>query len=117
MTQDLRLMLVTVFFYSYANLRDLPSFPTRRSSDLSVPADAKDPNVAQLRAHPVDHDVAIRFDQDRKSTRLNSSHGYILYAVFCLKKEIDGVLVELRYRHHTRAGLPSQHIEDTRHLA
>src|SRR2546429_6697965 len=25
-------------------------------------------------------------DQDRKSTRLNSSHGYISYAVFCLKQ-------------------------------
>src|SRR2546429_2036829 len=29
------------------------------------------------------HDVAL----DRKSTRLNSSHGYISYAVFCLKKK------------------------------
>src|SRR2546422_5851535 len=31
---------------------------------------------------------------DRKSTRLNSSHGYISYAVFCLKKknkQIDGM--------------------------
>src|SRR2546429_6098035 len=27
------------------------------------------------------------FDSDRKSTRLNSSHGYISYAVFCLKKK------------------------------
>src|SRR2546429_9134450 len=27
------------------------------------------------------------FQQDRKSTRLNSSHGYISYAVFCLKKK------------------------------
>src|SRR2546422_6546280 len=26
-------------------------------------------------------------DEDRKSTRLNSSHGYISYAVFCLKKK------------------------------
>src|SRR5687768_3325969 len=26
-------------------------------------------------------------DRDRKSTRLNSSHGYIAYAVFCLKKK------------------------------
>src|SRR3989449_4938867 len=26
-------------------------------------------------------------DPDRKSTRLNSSHGYISYAVFCLKKK------------------------------
>src|SRR5687768_18454581 len=28
---------------------------------------------------------------DRKSTRLNSSHGYISYAVFCLKKKKDSV--------------------------
>ena len=26
---------------------------------------------------------------DRKSTRLNSSHGYISYAVFCLKKKTE----------------------------
>src|SRR2546422_7910259 len=28
-----------------------------------------------------------RWHEDRKSTRLNSSHGYISYAVFCLKKK------------------------------
>src|SRR5687768_18290412 len=28
-----------------------------------------------------------QFDLDRKSTRLNSSHGYISYAVFCLKNK------------------------------
>src|SRR2546429_530497 len=31
--------------------------------------------------------VALRQTPDRKSTRLNSSHGYISYAVFCLKKK------------------------------
>src|SRR2546429_6358198 len=31
---------------------------------------------------------------DRKSTRLNSSHGYISYAVFCLKKK------KKTYAHH-----------------
>src|SRR5256884_1229257 len=30
--------------------------------------------------------------QDRKSTRLNSSHGYISYAVFCLKKKNNSAL-------------------------
>src|SRR2546429_805269 len=30
---------------------------------------------------------AVRRKRDRKSTRLNSSHGYISYAVFCLKKK------------------------------
>src|SRR2546422_6118791 len=32
-------------------------------------------------------DALPRSRQDRKSTRLNSSHGYISYAVFCLKKK------------------------------
>src|SRR2546421_10635310 len=32
-------------------------------------------------------DVAQRRGQDRKSTRLNSSHDQISYAVFCLKKK------------------------------
>src|SRR2546429_9821417 len=31
---------------------------------------------------------AERVREDRKSTRLNSSHGYISYTVFCLKKKI-----------------------------
>src|SRR2546429_4198606 len=30
---------------------------------------------------------ALNLGADRKSTRLNSSHGYISYAVFCLKKK------------------------------
>src|SRR2546422_3228839 len=32
---------------------------------------------------------ALVIAEDRKSTRLNSSHGYISYAVFCLKKKPD----------------------------
>src|SRR2546429_6567231 len=31
--------------------------------------------------------LGTRWDGDRKSTRLNSSHGYISYAVFCLNKK------------------------------
>src|SRR2546422_7365049 len=74
-------------------------FPTRRSSDLDLLSDAERAAsrgmantykalaflyVVQARAQlgaPVD------VDRDRKSTRLNSSHGYISYAVFCLKKK------------------------------
>src|SRR5947209_16815509 len=33
-------------------------------------------------------DCGVRQEQDRKSTRLNSSHANISYAVFCLKKKI-----------------------------
>src|SRR2546422_7871964 len=39
-----------------------------------------------LGAKPVDT-LLLLLGQDRKSTRLNSSHGYISYAVFCLKKK------------------------------
>src|SRR5687768_18188256 len=40
-------------------------------------------------AHRVPAGVELRApdSRDRKSTRLNSSHGYISYAVFCLKKK------------------------------
>src|SRR2546422_5887725 len=31
-------------------------------------------------------------ERDRKSTRLNSSHGYISYAVFCLKKKKNNIV-------------------------
>src|SRR5438128_11961754 len=34
-----------------------------------------------------------RRDRDRKSTRLNSSHGSISYAVFCLKKKKNRVTI------------------------
>src|SRR2546422_8495296 len=34
-----------------------------------------------------------QLQQDRKSTRLNSSHGYISYAVFCLKKKKFGMFL------------------------
>src|SRR3989449_3156148 len=45
--------------------------------------------AAQLSPAPDTPGQKISVDQalDRKSTRLNSSHGYISYAVFCLKKK------------------------------
>src|SRR2546429_1217716 len=40
-----------------------------------------------LRVPPTLLAEARKAAEDRKSTRLNSSHGYISYAVFCLKKK------------------------------
>src|SRR3712207_8527744 len=39
--------------------------------------------------------VDDRRDGDRKSTRLNSSHANISYAVFCLKKKTDKLITRL----------------------
>src|SRR2546429_5493383 len=49
-----------------------------------------------------------RDERDRKSTRLNSSHGYISYAVFCLKKK--KILYMLTHDHGTIASAPVRSI-------
>src|SRR5699024_12276951 len=67
---------------AHGGLRDLPSFPTRRSSDLRTTSRPTAPwlcsSATPSRPHPI---------RDRKSTRLNSSHVSSSYAVFCLKKQ------------------------------
>src|SRR5699024_12009483 len=92
--------------YFYLDPQDLLSFPTRRSSDLVTPAANPAARAQQTPvAHPAlqpaasaepytQHDslpphVIVLFGAtgDRKSTRLNSSHVSISYAVFCLKKK------------------------------
>src|SRR5256884_1062629 len=46
------------------------------------------PGVANIISKGLAEKGIVTFDTpDRKSTRLNSSHGYISYAVFCLKKK------------------------------
>src|SRR5690554_7711347 len=82
--------------------RALRSFPTRRSSDLVITFATEvsevrlDRVVASFRwnkATDIDCASSGRWRKcrvvraDRKSTRLNSSHVRISYAVFCLKKK------------------------------
>src|SRR3712207_7653010 len=60
---------------------------------LDVRKDAEQPQrrgVAVLLRH-----VAGTVDEDRKSTRLNSSHANISYAVFCLKKKNPYTVVQI----------------------
>src|SRR5207249_9015244 len=90
------------FFFPRAGVhRDLHSFPTRRSSDLTrsrlshsraaqasrCPPRSGRPTDFTNRKSPVRASASIWVDRDRKSTRLNSSHVSISYAVFCLKKK------------------------------
>src|SRR5687768_17697439 len=87
-------------------------FPTRRSSDLAAAAANLSDDFPALKqfSSSIEHNISSflgmqgpkmeysneKWDgeevgksegKDRKSTRLNSSHGYISYAVFCLKKK------------------------------
>src|SRR5438045_6577686 len=80
-------------FSLYLDHRALHSFPTRRSSDLSAPRTRTRCRPGRARVplesrHVLDPRTArARRRADRKSTRLNSSHLGISYAVFCLKKK------------------------------
>src|SRR2546422_8326770 len=62
---------------SYYPPDDLAQILGRSAGILGVPADAA--GIAEI--------ARRSRGTDRKSTRLNSSHGYISYAVFCLKKK------------------------------
>src|SRR2546422_3325247 len=59
--------------------------PDLTAVSLSVPGDRRGVPTSTF-AFPGDTAGAAEW-LDRKSTRLNSSHGYISYAVFCLKKK------------------------------
>src|SRR2546422_6293625 len=60
--------------------------PRHRLGDAAAGADLHALQVGQGLDRPlgIEH---LAWPVDRKSTRLNSSHGYISYAVFCLKKK------------------------------
>src|SRR5690349_22323623 len=74
---------VFFFFYLPGPPRALHSFPTRRSSDFRT---RHAPAASEGRDPPLEKaERPVR--ADRKSTRLNSSHVEISYAVFCLKKK------------------------------
>src|SRR2546422_2832050 len=61
-------------------------YTTLFRSDVSVGGFFGKSNNNQVTQGPGSPFFAVTLD--RKSTRLNSSHGYISYAVFCLKKKI-----------------------------
>src|SRR2546422_11199772 len=62
-------------------------FRSRSRASLSRSASSARRRSVTSNATPITP-LTCPFDsRDRKSTRLNSSHGYISYAVFCLKKK------------------------------
>src|SRR5207253_10599935 len=107
---------LSFFFQCFVDLPNLHSFPTRRSSDLLVRLfhvlDARPRSIILRFCGPLNWSTLLsglrglrnvglfgawrrqvrvlsrgHACRDRKSTRLNSSHVAISYAVFCLKKK------------------------------
>src|SRR5207245_11641766 len=102
------LCVFSFFLQGSSDNRDLHSFPTRRSSDLGkgpepcIFAHGQDARLGVVKEVIGQRGERVRRlvwvqrrdavlveaeSLDRKSTRLNSSHGSISYAVFCLKKK------------------------------
>src|SRR2546422_3312026 len=88
----------TTLFRSPRQAREHCGLITRARADLEHP-------VSLFRRQQLGH------QRDRKSTRLNSSHGYISYAVFCLKKKKkkkhDALITTTRNSCHSR---PTSHV-------
>src|SRR5699024_12298790 len=93
-----------MFFYPDEDSTTIHSFPTRRSSDLGKGRRRPRRSLRTKTVHPGSHaaggyHLAVHClrastgedngqqGEDRKSTRLNSSHVSSSYAVFCLKKK------------------------------
>src|SRR5437870_9061770 len=101
--------MLSFYFSCYVHHQDLHSFPTRRSSDLTFAeieafaaccrftncTHGREPGCAvqaaiqtgALDLGRLENWRKVQRELDRKSTRLNSSHVAISYAVFCLKKK------------------------------
>src|SRR5690606_41665337 len=100
LSEHCRLSFVALCFQRSGAHRDLHSFPTRRSSDLSsmgMPDPSFGASIHRRSKSKPSRQATSRWraacgvgstaERDRKSTRLNSSHVKISYAVFCLKKK------------------------------
>src|SRR2546429_4664235 len=96
-------LLTSLFFFFFFNdtatteiytlsLHDaLPIFSTYRTvSGTRVAAIIVDLSEDLRSREDLSLDYLLK-KRDRKSTRLNSSHGYISYAVFCLKKKTNRI--------------------------
>src|SRR5699024_12698686 len=89
--------LSSVFFSTIRRPPRPTPFPTRRSSDLGLNNTATNAIINSSRVPPYYYYnmqasngqyLVNNVLKDRKSTRLNSSHVSISYAVFCLKKKM-----------------------------
>src|SRR5687768_17783435 len=85
--------------FPYTTLFRSPAEPRDQSARPPLPRDGvrRGATAHRLvrRSGPAGAISSVRGHLDRKSTRLNSSHGYISYAVFCLKKKNNKTIIAI----------------------
>src|SRR2546427_5732990 len=94
--------IYTLSLHDALPILDIAWYRRQKASDISRATSDAEPGTALV--------LARRLQRvDRKSTRLNSSHSQISYAVFCLKKKKQKALNVLQYfisTHRAHQGLP-----------
>src|SRR2546422_6729320 len=76
----------TTLFRSHGSARKNPH-PAHPGGGVSLQKRRGRGDLRRQGEEPAGASAVVFCRGDRKSTRLNSSHGYISYAVFCLKKK------------------------------
>src|SRR3712207_7858929 len=84
----------TTLFRSQEQVHELPVLCERRKDALDGHRLLEALGSDHLGQEHLRHAAGRELAEDRKSTRLNSSHANISYAVFCLKNKIRLVLIE-----------------------
>src|SRR5438034_5405706 len=75
------------FFFNDTATTEIYTLSLHDALPISSVRTSKNPHQSSLQSTSLRHNVSKSKKTDRKSTRLNSSHTVISYAVFCLKKK------------------------------
>src|SRR3989442_6662383 len=84
------MLLSRIFFFFFFNdtaTTEIYTLSLHDALPICMEPDADDPHPGWVERLARVHAFAAQLPGDRKSTRLNSSHVRISYAVFCLKKK------------------------------
>src|SRR2546422_6807285 len=82
-----RLSLSSLFFFNDTATTEIYTLSLHDALPIYLVEPHLPVQLVEAAAERREKRIRVARRQDRKSTRLNSSHGYISYAVFCLKKK------------------------------
>src|SRR2546430_7706646 len=111
-----RSVLVFFFFQAEDGIRDLTVTGVQTCALPICPHAPASSSTTRPRSSLPTCRTTNRWPTDRKSTRLNSSHSQISYAVFCLKHTIKPAVSELHPHFTARWTITAKSLEHEVHL-